>query len=73
MLVKRANVALNRSHGTELQRDSFARICKSLFFFHVVALKDKLIAKWEGNGLIFRQYVYTSCVVVLFLITRSFT
>ena len=33
---------------------------------HVVALKDKLVAKWEGNGLSFRQYVYTSCVVVLF-------
>ena len=32
---------------------------------HVVALKDKLIAKWEGNGLSLRQYVCTSCVVVL--------
>ena len=34
---------------------------------HVVALKDKRVTKWEGNGLSFRQFVYTSCVVVLFL------
>ena len=28
---------------------------------HVVALKDKLAATWESNGLSFKQYVYTSC------------
>ena len=33
---------------------------------HVVALKDKLVAKWECNGLSFRQYIYNSCVVMLF-------
>ena len=34
---------------------------------HVVALKEKLVAKREGNGQSFRLYVYTSCVVVVFL------
>ena len=58
-------MAFNRSPGNAVYSGSFAQICKCLVL-HVVALKDKLVAKWEGIGLSFRQYVYTSCFVVLF-------